>query len=245
MPPPTDVEGVFRLCGTINFLKDYIPSLASVMEPIHALKRKDVPFVWTGTQQKTFYRVKELISNSPNLRYYDSEKQLTVQCDASLSGLGAVLLQEGVPIAYASRVLRDAETRYSPIEKELLAIAWSLEKFHQYTYARHLLKNSINTHMRVMYMYSQITNLLKQILRKPLHEVSTHLQRMVMRLQTYDINVTWLAGKKQVLGDTLSRAYIPADENDNLQDDLSTIYSLHTEYLCLAREDSRNTEVHC
>ena len=49
MPPPTDVEGVFRLCGTINFLKDYIPSLASVMESIHALKRKDVPFVWTGT----------------------------------------------------------------------------------------------------------------------------------------------------------------------------------------------------
>ena len=49
MPPPMDVEGVFRLCGTINFVKDYIPSLASVMEPIHALKRKDVPFVWTGT----------------------------------------------------------------------------------------------------------------------------------------------------------------------------------------------------
>ena len=211
MPPPTDVEGVFRLCGTINFLKDYIPSLASAMEPIHALKRKDVPFVWTGTKQKAFDRVKELISNLPNLRYYDSEKQLTVQCDASLYELGEVLLQKDVPIAYASRSLRDAETRYSPIEKELLAIVWSLEKFHQYTYARHVHVQSDHKP-------------LEAILRKPLHEVSTCLQRMVMRLQTYDINVTWLAGKKQVLTDTLSRAYIPTDESDNLQDDLSTIH---------------------
>ena len=90
------------------------------MEPIHALKCKDVLFVWTGTQQKAFDRVKELISNPPNLSYYDSEKQLTVQCDASLYGLGAVLLQEGVPIAFARRTLRDAEAHYSPIEKELL-----------------------------------------------------------------------------------------------------------------------------
>ena len=92
MPPPTDVEGVFHLCGALNFLKDYIPSFALVMEPVHALKRKDVPFVWTGTQQKAFDKSQRTHLKPTKHCNYASEKQLTVQCDASLYGLAAVLL---------------------------------------------------------------------------------------------------------------------------------------------------------
>ena len=195
MPPPEDVDGVFRLCGTINFLKDFVPSLSSVMEPINCLKRKDVPFVWDEAQKTAFAKVKELIADQRSLRFYDRDKDLTVQCDASMHGLGAILLQEGAPIAFASRALKDAEVRYSPIEKELLAIVWSLEKFHQYTYARH-------THVQSDHKP------LEAILRKPLHDVSTRLQRMVMRLQKYDITVTWLQGKKQILADALSLEHI-------------------------------------
>ena len=88
---------------------------------------------------------------------------------------------------------------------------WSLEKFHQYTY-------TLNVHVQSDHKP------LEAMLQKPLHEVSTRLHNMVMRLQIYNFNVTWLAGKKQVLVDTLSRAYIPTDENDNLQDDLSAIH---------------------
>ena len=61
---------------------------------------------------------------------------LCVSCDASNSGLGAVLLQEGKPIAFASRSLTDAETRYANIERELLAVLFGLERFYQYTYGR-------------------------------------------------------------------------------------------------------------
>ena len=59
-----------------------------------------------------------------------------VQCDASEKGLGAALLQDGKPVAFASRVLTDTETRYAQIEKELLAIVFSVEKFDTFTFGR-------------------------------------------------------------------------------------------------------------
>ena len=59
---------------------------------------------------------------------------LTLQCDASDEGLGAILLQKDQPIASASRSLTDAESRYAQMEKEPLAILYGLERFHTYTY---------------------------------------------------------------------------------------------------------------
>ena len=77
-------------------------------------------------------------SSAPVLAYYDVKRPVTITCDASKSGLGAVLLQEGKSVAYASRALTDAETRYAQIEKELLAVVFGFERFNQYTYARHV-----------------------------------------------------------------------------------------------------------
>ena len=65
---------------------------------------------------------------------------MTIQCDASQSGLGAALLQNGQPVAYASRALTDAETRYAQIEKELLAIVFACERFEPYVYGRDKVK---------------------------------------------------------------------------------------------------------
>jgi hypothetical protein len=78
------------------------------------------------------------VSTAPVLSYYDPKIELEIQCDASKKGLGAELLQNGKPIAYASRTLTDTEQRYAQIEKEMLAIVFSLEKFNQYTYGRHV-----------------------------------------------------------------------------------------------------------
>ena len=68
------------------------------------------------------------------LRYFDLRDEVTVQCDASKDGLGAVLLQCGQPVAYASRALTAAETRYAQIEKECLAILFAAERFDHYIY---------------------------------------------------------------------------------------------------------------
>ena len=134
MPKPEDVEGIQRLNGFINYLAKFLPGLADVTEPLRRLTRKDVEWQWTEEQEKSFEEIKRLVTTAPILSYYDPKAELEIQCDASQKGLGAALLQKGKPIAYASRALTDTEERYAQIEKEMLAIVFSLEKFHQYTF---------------------------------------------------------------------------------------------------------------
>ena len=99
MPPPTDMEGVQRLNGFVNYLAKFLPKLSETMEPIRQLMRNDVPWNWAAAQQRAFEDVKKLVTNAPILSYYDIKKPLMIQCDASEKGLGAALLQEGQPIA--------------------------------------------------------------------------------------------------------------------------------------------------
>ena len=70
------------------------------------------------------------------LQYFDSTQPVTIQVDASQKGLGAVLLQANGPVEFASKLLSDTESRYSNIEREMLAVLFDLEKFHYYAYGR-------------------------------------------------------------------------------------------------------------
>ena len=80
--------------------------------------------------------LKAAVTNTPVLRYYNLEEEVTLQCDASQSGLGAALMQNGQPVAYASRALTSAETRYAQREKELLAVLFACQRFDVYVYVR-------------------------------------------------------------------------------------------------------------
>ncbi len=105
--------------------------------------------------------------------FYD----LTIQCDASGKGLGSCLLQNGRPIAYHSRALTDAETRYASIEKEMLAVVDAFESFHQYTFGR--FTQVISDHKP-----------LKMIVKKPLRKAPKRLQGMLLHLQQYGTTTT-------------------------------------------------------
>lgn len=72
------------------------------------------------------------------LKYFDPAKPVKIYSDASSSGLGAVLLQEGQPVAFSSRSLTDAETRYVQIEKEMLSIVHACVKFQNYIFGKHV-----------------------------------------------------------------------------------------------------------
>ena len=80
--------------------------------------------------------MKKVVASTPVLRYYNLEEEETLQCDASQYGLGAALLQNGQPVAYVSRALTDTDTSYAQIEKELLAIVFTCERFEPYMYSR-------------------------------------------------------------------------------------------------------------
>ena len=136
MPEPTDLNGVQRFLGMIKYLDKFLPDLSHDTEQIRRLTHKDTEYKWTDEQAQAFQTVKDKVSSTPVLRYFDHTIELEGQGDASEHGLGFSLMKEGQPITYASRALTPAETRYSQIEKELLAQVFGLEHNHMYTYGR-------------------------------------------------------------------------------------------------------------
>ena len=85
------------------------------MEPLRRLTQTGVEWYWGDAEEKAFDKVKQPVTQAPVLAYYSPEKELVIQCDASILGLGVVLMREGHPLAYASRALTDPETRYATI----------------------------------------------------------------------------------------------------------------------------------
>ena len=197
MPAPTDKLGVQRLLGLAQYLAKFLPHLSDVTKPLRDLTQSNVLWVWNEAQQTAFEKLKEMVTCTPVLRYYNLQEEVTLQCDASQSGLGAALMQNGQPIAYASRALTPAETRYAQIEKELLAIVFACDRFDAYVYGRDLV--NVETDHKP----------LEPIFMKPLDATPKRLQRMLLRLQKYNLQVRYKKGKEMLLADTLSRAYLP------------------------------------
>ena len=200
MPKPDNVKAIRRFCGFVNYLEKFLPRMAEVLEPIQQLTRKDVPWQWQHEQEAAFEKVKELVKEAPLLKYYNPGEELTVQCNASEKGLGAALMQNGQPIAFASRALTDPETRYAQIEKEMLAVVFALQKFDQYVYGRSVTVQSDHKP-------------LPTISNKPLRSAPKRLQGMLLKIQKYDVTIVYKPGPEMYLADTLSRAFLPTTEN--------------------------------
>ncbi|GFX52598.1 retrovirus-related Pol polyprotein from transposon 17.6 [Trichonephila clavipes] len=96
----------------------------------------DSVWIWDTNTERDFELVKQAIMKSPCLKYFNGNKAVTVSVDASKNGLGAVLLQEGQPVAYGSESLTQTQQHYAQIEKELMAVIYGLEHFNYYTYGR-------------------------------------------------------------------------------------------------------------
>ena len=131
MPPPTDKQGLRRIMGMVNYLQKFAPGLSELTTPIRILLKDDAEFVWEeSVEGECFKRVKAVIGSAPVLKYFDPSVEAVLQCDASQHGLGACLMQNGQPVAYASRSLTETEYNYVQMEKELLAIVFFFQIPH-------------------------------------------------------------------------------------------------------------------
>ena len=126
MPELEDVTALKRFLGMVTYLAKFIYHLSEMTEPLRRLEDKNVQFQWLDQHSVAMNTIKKFLTEAPVLRYYDMSKPVTVQCDASQSGLGAVLLQDGQPVCYASRALTDTESRNTQIEKPSLGRVASL-----------------------------------------------------------------------------------------------------------------------
>ena len=138
MTPPTNAPELQSFLGMVNYLSRYTPDLATITAPLRDLTEKDTTFVWRPEHQKVYDNVKKAITAASTLAYFDANKPVTIQTDASKRGDGATLLRHGRPAAWASMSLTETESKYCNIEREMLGIVFGLEKFHHYAYGRHV-----------------------------------------------------------------------------------------------------------
>ena len=194
MPKPTSKSEVLTLLGFVNYLSKFLPKLSDVSTPLRELTSNQAQFTWATHHDKAFTTIQQLVIQHPVLKFYDVNEEVTMQTDASNKGLGAVLTQNGQPVAFASRTLSPTEQRYATIEKECLAIVFACERFNQYL--AHREKISVETDHKP----------LESIFKKSLLSAPCRLQRMLLRLQRYNLSVSYKPGCQLFLADHLSRA---------------------------------------
>ena len=183
-------------------------------EPLRRLTHKGAEWIWGHEQEVAFERIKEAVVKAPVLRYFNESDPTECQGDASQGGLGFVVMQCGQPVTFASRALTPAERRYSQIEKEFLAHVFGMEHNHNYVYGR---KVTLWTDHKPLVWIS----------KKPLVSAPKRLQRLLLRLQQYDYEICYKAGKDMVLVDTLSRAYLTEYERSATEVEVEHIHATH------------------
>ena len=175
MPQPENRQDVRRLLGMVNYLQKFAPHLSEMTQPLREMLKEENAFVWTETVHgKCFREIKEALTKAPVLKYFSPTEDIVLQCDASQSGLGACLMQSGQPVAYASRSLTPTEVSYAQIEKEMLSIVFGTEKFERYIYGRKVKVETDHKPLEIIH-------------KKSLQSAPKRLQRMMLRLQKFDL----------------------------------------------------------
>ena len=194
MKLPTVKSELETFLGMVTYLSRFAPNLSKVTNPLHRLLTQHAnELQWNQLQVDGFEEIKSTMTDSPALVYYDQHKPVTLQVDASKIGLGAVLIQEGKPIAYASKSLTQTEINYAQIEKEMYAIIFGCKKFHHYIYGRRI---RVETDHKPLIPIS----------KKPLHAAPPRIQRMLVQLRCRNtmLDLVYVPGKLIPVADTLS-----------------------------------------
>lgn len=141
-PAPKNIQQLQAFLGLYNFYERFIPHKATILEALHRLLDKTNEWHWTEREQKAFETAKRLLTFDTTLVHYDLKRCLTLTCDSSEYGVGAVLShtmddEQERPVALSSRTLHKHERRYSQLDKEATAIMFGIQKFHNYLSGRH------------------------------------------------------------------------------------------------------------
>ena len=197
MQEPSNKSELQQFLGCMTYLSRFIPNFSDKTTVLRELLKKESDFIWEAHHQRTFESLKNEISKTSLLVYYDPHKPVHLHCDASLKGIGAALLQPATdntlqPVAFASKSLTPTEQRYACIERELLAIVFGAQRFHTYLYGRSFV---VHTDHRPLVM----------ITSKPITAAPPRLQRMLIALSGYNMSVIYQPGVNNQLADGLSR----------------------------------------
>ena len=156
---PTKGKDVMKFLGLTNYFRQYIPHYADISAPLENVKQHKGIFddtVWTSSQQTSFDGLKQALTSAPVLKIPDRENPFTVICDASLYGVGAILMQSGRPCAFLSKKFTKEQIGYITYEQELTAVIEALEQWRCYLEGVHF---TLQTDHKPLTYYNKLPTL--------------------------------------------------------------------------------------
>ncbi|CAK1602576.1 unnamed protein product [Parnassius mnemosyne] len=202
-PLPTDVRQLRRFLGMINFYRRFLPRMAEKQAPLNnllkgVLKNKQ-PIILSGESLKAFEACKESLSDAALLAHPDCQAKLALVTDASDKAIGAVLQQlkddEWQPLAFFSRKLSTSQKKYSPYDRELLAIYEAIKYFRHMLEARNFIVYT--DHKPISFAFHE---------RK--RNCSPRQYRHLDYISQFTTDIRHISGKDNVVADTLSRVEV-------------------------------------
>lgn len=189
---PTCVKELQRILGMVNYLGKFISNMSELTEPLRKLLHKEAAWCWETEHTRAFEKIKKVLTSTPVLAYYDVNKPVKLSVDASSKSMGACLMQEGKPVAYATRAFTTSQLNQPQIVKEALAIRFGCQKFHEYVYGKEL---SVETDHKP----------LETIFLNPIQNAPLRLQRILFDILQYSPKIKYIRGTAIPIADVLSR----------------------------------------
>ncbi|GJS85599.1 putative reverse transcriptase domain-containing protein [Tanacetum coccineum] len=187
---PKSLTEIHQFLGLAGYYRRLIEGFSKIAKPMTKLTQKKVKFVWGDKQEAAFQLLKQKLCNVPILALREGSEDFIAYCDASIKGLGTVLMQLEKVIAYASRQLKIHEKNYTTHDLELGAVVFALKIWRHYLYG---------TKCTVFTNHKSLQHILNQ------KELNMRQRRWLELLSDYDCEICYHPGKVKVAADALSR----------------------------------------
>ncbi|GKD62794.1 putative nucleotidyltransferase, ribonuclease H [Tanacetum coccineum] len=184
------VKFLGQVIDSSGYYRRFIKGLSKIAKPMTELTQKDRKFDWGKEQETAFQLLKQKLCAAPILALPEGSDDFVVYYDASIKGLGAVLMQRMKVIAYASRQLKVHEKNYTTHDLELGAVVFALKIWRHYLYG---------TKCVVFTDHKSLQHILNQ------KELNMRQRRWIELLSDYDCEIRYHPGKANVVADALSR----------------------------------------
>ncbi|CAN1845235.1 Transposon Tf2-9 polyprotein [Linum perenne] len=196
-PVPTLVRALRGFLGLTGYYRKFIKNYSIISKPLTDLLKKNM-FKWTEGAAAAFLKLQQAMTEAPVLALPNFPLPFTLETDASGTGIGAVLSQQGRPIAYISQAVSKKNQGLSTYEKEYLAVLFAVSKWRHYLEGRHF--SILTDHESLKYLLEQ--------------KVHTHIQKKgLVKLLGLDFEIRYRQGKYNRVVDALSRVH---DDEESL-----------------------------
>lgn len=182
-----DLKALRGFLGLSGYHRRFVQSYGIIARPLTSLTKKDA-YCWNEEAQESFTNLKQTLCTAPVLALPRFDLPFVMETDACKEGIGAVLMQEGKPLAYISRHLKGKQLNLSIYEKELLAVVFAVQKWRHYLLTNHFVIKADQRSLKY---------LLEQRLNTPIQ------QQWLPKLLEFDYEIHYKQGKDNVAADAL------------------------------------------